>query len=262
MTNRQHGYVNSEYLSAAGELFSTIKTRSYSLMGDIEGKPILDIGCGSGVDTVAMARFTGSKGLVHGVDFDPDMIQRANHHADLAGLSTCTQHQCADAYQLPFQDNSFYATRSERLFMHLSQPDIALAEAIRVTRPGGRVVLVDTDWGSLSAHTGFDDIERRVAIFRAEHFLPNGYSGRRLFALMSAAGLEQLHVETSTLHTADLALWRFLTLTESVSALAVERGALTREDRLNWNQSMERTFRARAFFGSVNIVLACGAVSA
>lgn len=264
MAAKQYGYVNSEYLAAAAELFDPIKKRSYQLMGDLAGKSVLDIGCGSGLDTLALARLVGDSGFVHGVDFDAEMIhcadERIEQTATEQSLRHRVKHQCADAYHLPFQADEFFATRSERLFMHLSDPQLALAEAVRVTQPGGRLVIVDTDWGSVSAHTGADAIERRLADFRAEVFIPNGYSGRRLAALMSDANLGNIHTETVALHTRDLELWRFLTLAQSVADLAVEHGVVDSDELVEWDRAMQRTSKTSAFFGSVNVVLACATV--
>lgn len=258
MAAKQYGYVNSEYLAAAAELFAPIKTGSYRLMGELTGKTVLDIGCGSGVDTVAMARMVGGAGMVNGIDFDADMIQCANEYAKQTGLAWQIHHQCADACNLPFSSNSFHATRSERLFMHLENPQQALAEMVRVTKPGGQVVVIDTDWGSLSANTGADAIEHRLAVFRAEKFLPNGYSGRRLYGLMAATDLVNIQIETVALHTEDLQLWRFLTLTDRVSEVALKQGVISQHELDQWNHAMARCQQLNTFYGSVTIVIACG----
>jgi ubiquinone/menaquinone biosynthesis C-methylase UbiE len=84
---------------------------------------------------------------------------------------------------LPFETDYFDSCRSERLFQHLSNPAQALSEMTRVTKSGGWVVVLDTDWGSLSTNSDETDIERRLARFMAESFLQNGYSGRKLYRL-------------------------------------------------------------------------------
>ena len=60
---------------------------------------------------------------------------------------------CANATELPFPDASFDASRSERMFQHLKDPDAVFGEMVRVTKPGGRIVVLDPDWGTASIDT-------------------------------------------------------------------------------------------------------------
>jgi len=261
MTNNFNGYVDSDYLSAAKSLFAPIKQRSYVLMGDLLDKQVLDIGCGPGLDTIALATLVGKKGRVEGIDYDPAMVEEATSLTDSNNQSHKVHHQVASATDLPFADNHFDAVRSERLLMHLTEPECALAEAVRVTKPNGRVVVVDTDWGSLSTHTGADNIERRLVQFLAESFLANGYSGRRLRGLFAGQALREVRIETDTIHTADLNLWQLMTQANRVAEVALERGILTDSEIQQWQDALHRSAENDTFFGSVSVVTATGTVS-
>ena len=256
MLKNSHGYVNSDYLAAAGKLFTGIKRRSYELLGDIDAARVLDIGCGAGLDTLALGTRVGAAGKVVGVDHDAEMIAQAGRHAEQGGVAAWVEHCRADALDLPFAAGQFDAARCERLFMHLADPAAALAEALRVLRPGGTLVLVDTDWGSLSAATGADRIERRLAHFRSEKIFPNGYSGRRLYGLMAAAELADITVEPVALHLTDLALWRFLTQLDNVEQLALEQQVLTGDELRHWHAALQDVSQRQAFYGSVTVVTA------
>lgn len=254
------GYVDSDYLSKAGDLFLPLKQKSYNLLGDLAGKQVLDIGCGPGLDSCAMAQLVGLTGTVTGVDVDPDMICQADQLAAQQQLTQRVKHQLAQAHQLPFAENSFDAVRSERLFMHLTDPQAVFAEALRVARPGGRVVIIDTDWGSLSTHTGMDDLERRLVSFRAETFLPNGYSGRNLFGMFNQQGLEAIEVESHTFVTTDLPLWQLLVQDEQVVAAAQQQGVISAADVQRWQQALSQAAAEKQFFASVHFFLVAATV--
>lgn len=254
VSNKRDGYVDSTYLRTAGKLFQPIKQRSYELLGELPGRRVLDIGCGSGLDTLAIASLVGELGTVCGIDFDGAMVAEGKAKAEHDGMGTRCQHVQGSAYALPYPDGYFDAVRSERLLMHLDDPGKMLDEATRVLAPGGVMVMVDTDWGSLSANTGADGIEQRLVRFRAEEYLVNGYSGRRLYAQLQRLPLEKLHVETTAVHTVDGDVWRFLTKSDRVAELAFERGRVEAGEYEHWCAAMEQTCEQQSFFGSVNVV--------
>src|SRR5512135_1251731 len=181
--DRPKGYVSPEYLQSVGAFLGHLKQRTYSCMKIREGDAVLDVGCGSGIDTIALARIVGATGQVFGVDHDPEMIAEADQRAQKEGVSAWVRHRQGDATSLPFDTGTFDACRSERLFQHLPDPALVLNEMVRVTKAGGTVVVLDADWGSLSTDTAEVDVERRLSRFDAEQFLKNGFAGRQLYRL-------------------------------------------------------------------------------
>jgi ubiquinone/menaquinone biosynthesis C-methylase UbiE len=100
------------------------------------GQRILDVGCGPALDAAELSARIGARGELVGVDLSEAMITAARRRA--GALDTPTRFEIASAYDLPFDEASFDACRAERLFMHLPEPQRALPEMRRVTRPGGR----------------------------------------------------------------------------------------------------------------------------
>ena len=93
-----------------------------------------------------------------------------------------------DACSLDEPDNSFDAVRSERTLQWLADPAAAVAEMVRVVRPGGRVSLIDTDWSTFTIDVGDDALAALVRDgMRTERNRPSNV-GRRLHDLVSAAG--------------------------------------------------------------------------
>ena len=203
---QQRGYVDPEYLRMAAELTDQVKTRSYENMRARLGQRVLDVGCGTGIDTAALVRLVGDKGHVVGVDHDAEMVGEADRRASEAGVGTWVTHKVCDAEALPFASGEFDSCRSERVFQHLPHAERVLSEMIRVLKPGGWVVVVDTDWGTFSTDTPETDIERRLARVKSESTTNNGYAGRQLRRLFIQQGLTDISVELFPLCVTDYAL--------------------------------------------------------
>lgn len=101
------------------------------------GETILDIAAGTGTSSASLAR---NGAHVVAADFSPGMIEvgRSRHSHNPA--ITFTQ---ADATQLPFDDDSFDAVTISFGLRNIVNPQTALAEFFRVTKPGGRVVICE-----------------------------------------------------------------------------------------------------------------------
>jgi SAM-dependent methyltransferase len=151
------------------------------------GERALDIGSGTGSEVLEFARRVGPEGQAVGVEPNPAMLAVARERAAEAG-ARCRFVE-ADAYRLPFDDDYFDAVRSERVYQHLDDPAAATAEIARVLRPGGRVVLVDSDWQTAILHPGDTGVVARMVAAMLEA-TPNSRSGRSLRGRLVAAGFE------------------------------------------------------------------------
>jgi SAM-dependent methyltransferase len=252
------GYVDPAYLDAAARLASGGKRLSYERMQVAAGASVLDVGCGPATDTLTLAAIVGPRGNVAGVDQDAAMVEEADRRAAAAGLGDRVEHRPGDATALPFPEGRFDAVRSERLFMHLADPEGALCEMVRVARPGGRIVVMDTDWGTRSVDTPETELERRMARVLAELCLVNGYSGRRLFGMMTRAGLTDLAVDVVPLHVTDYGLWRLLSRLDTAGEAAVRAGAMTADEVARLDASWRALGEAGTFFALTNMVMVTG----
>jgi len=90
--------------------------------------------------------------------------------------------------------------RSERTLQWITDPEAAVAEMARVSRPGGLVSVIDTDWSTLAIDVGDDDLADRVReAMRTERARPSNI-GSRLPDLVKASGFE-LVAETASTQT-------------------------------------------------------------
>lgn len=80
------GYVDPAYLKSAAQVLRALKKDSYDWMQAERSHRVLDLGCGPGTDTLALAERVGSDGMVVGIDRDPAMLKEAERRAREARL--------------------------------------------------------------------------------------------------------------------------------------------------------------------------------
>lgn len=252
------GYVDANYLDTLKAAIRSEKQRSYDLLELVPGSSVLDVGCGPATDTLAIAQIVGASGRVTGVDVDPEMIRLAEERARAAGLEDRVSHQVSDATSLPFPDDTFDACRSERLFQHLPDPETALREMIRVTRPGGRIVVFDTDHGTVALDVPDHDLWRRLQRVREDHLHTNALSGRQLYRLFRNAGLRDVTAEPRAMASLDYAFAQVAGSLDKVEMKAVELGVVTQEEMDHLRSWLELASANGTFFCCWTMVLAAG----
>jgi arsenite methyltransferase len=150
------------------------------------GERVLDLGCGPGYLAAEMAEVVGSDGRVDAVDPSPSMLAIAGRR-ERSGDAAPVELVAADAGSLPFDDATFDAAVSTQVYEYVADMPQALAEARRVLREGGRLLVLDTDWDSIVWRSSDDERMARVLRVWDDH-LAHRDLPRRLPQLLREAG--------------------------------------------------------------------------
>jgi ubiquinone/menaquinone biosynthesis C-methylase UbiE len=103
---------------------------------------ILDIGCGPGhIPLLVLARVPDS--TILGVDLAHHMLRHAERHRGASPFAHRLRYEIADAKKLPYADASFDTVYSNTILHHIPDPRPYVAEAYRVLRPGGALLIRD-----------------------------------------------------------------------------------------------------------------------
>jgi ubiquinone/menaquinone biosynthesis C-methylase UbiE len=239
------------YLKVAAEHTARLKSQSLEALGLHPGAVVLDVGCGPGSDIHALAA-TGTCRPV-GVDVDPRLLAAARMAA-VPGQSAVFV--CADATGLPFPGSSFDAVRSERMLQHLPDPVRAVREMVRVTRPGGRLVLIDTDWTSLTIEgTGDPATEQLLLALMIGHATASPRAGKDLPIYAAAASAEVLAVSPTTFTTSDAGLLRLITPLDMAENAARAVGLLDASGVAAWRSRLASASRSQSLICSLTLTM-------
>lgn len=109
---------------------------AYHLLGDVNGKRVLDFGCGSGSNSVLIAR-RGAR--VSGIDISESLVRMGNERLKDNGVSAHANLLVGSAHDLPFESNSMDVVFGIAILHHLDL-ELVAKEVHRVLKPGGRAI--------------------------------------------------------------------------------------------------------------------------
>jgi SAM-dependent methyltransferase len=98
------------------------------------GQRVLDVACGTGVVALTASR-RGAR--VTGIDLTPELLERARENSRIAKVEV--EWHLGDAEELPFADRTYDVVLSQFGHMFAPRPDVALAQMLRVLKPGGTI---------------------------------------------------------------------------------------------------------------------------
>lgn len=203
---------DSVYLKFVAKLYSDVKKHSLSLLNLKDNSVILDLGCGSGLDTVKLSA-NNKKSQIFGIDHDIEMLNVAKK-TPMSNVN----YLLSQADALPFEDNYIDAILCDRVLQHLPNVDNVIYQINRVLKTNGMVVIVETDWMSMSFNTPFIETERKILDYKSSIDIKNGLSNRlmlKYFSNYRIANFKNFPLSLNSLTDADYLFGLFRVLDNS-----------------------------------------------
>ncbi|GAA1604809.1 methyltransferase domain-containing protein [Kribbella hippodromi] len=220
-----------------------LRAASYRLLALKRGATCVDVGCGAGHAAAELAR----KGLkVTGIDADPEAVEAARSRAPGAMFHV------AHSDELPIEDESMDGYRAMRLFHLLDDPAPTVAEARRVLRPGGRIVVGGQDYGFLMLD-GTDQDLTDVVLLGLESRTAAPRAARGLRALLIDKGFREVEVAVHTDVVTDHR--QMAPQLAAAAAAAVEKALITQADADSWLADQARRGRRDRFLAAIPTIL-------
>ncbi|GAA4922831.1 methyltransferase family protein [Actinomycetospora succinea] len=190
------GATDADRLARQATVMASSTLRFLERAGLRGGDSCLDVGCGDGQTTIAMARAVGTTGRVTGVDLDDGALEIARRAADDAGVPASFLH--ADAGRDGLPDTGADLAFARLVLSHLVDPMAVVRAMASAVRPGGVVAVEDIFTPTLRSEPPVPALDDLADVYAATVRFHGGDPtiGPRLAAHLTAAGLVDVHEET------------------------------------------------------------------
>jgi ubiquinone/menaquinone biosynthesis C-methylase UbiE len=212
---------------------------------------VLEVGCGTGATTRALARRKDFSGKAFGVDQSHPFIDAARRFAAEHNLGDRVDFRVGDAHALDFPDATFDAVFAHTLISHVTDPIAVLREMVRVARPGGVVAIFDGDYASLTYAYADHELGHRMDVAFATASFNNPRIMRELPRLMPELGLQLQEAWGDAVAEIGKGSY-FRSFAETYAPYVSKAGLFSAETVAEWLSAQRQAMDEGSFFASCN----------
>ena len=253
MNNKSTNFQDSEAkeLEKSYRLDDIVKQRQKTLATlDLKsGERVLDIGCGVGFLAYEMAIQVRELGLVICLDQNQEMI---SHAKQLCKNVRQTEFYEGDAGKLPVEDHSLDAVSCTQVLLYVENVSLVLTEIKRVLKPGGRVVIVETDWRGVILNSADGSLTQQI--FSAwDTTVPSPNLPVHLRPLLKKHGFSKIQVEAIPILNTGYSPSNFSHgVIKWIAKNAEKKGVISKEQTKDWLTDFEKLEKEDSYFFCVN----------
>jgi SAM-dependent methyltransferase len=256
-SQRPDSYNDPEFVHLINQLYANVKKHCHAMLDLQPGTRVLDVGSDVGDDTITFAKHEGVE--VVGVESSQSLVAFADQQALEAGVSDHVQHVLIDDHTLPFEANSFDICHVDRMLQHLDNSKPIMAEMFRVLKPGGLMVIAESDQGTIAFDCSQQDTWWKLLQHRNTQFA-NPFAGRQLFRYANMLGLDDIKVQVFPVVITDYDLASYFVQLGELEDSLLEAGQLTEDELAAWRDDIDALEQESGGngFASINLTIVRG----
>jgi arsenite methyltransferase len=238
-------------------LFRTAELRKlrrqyFDLFALSGGEAVLDLGCGTGANAMALVDHLQGNCNVIGVDTSKPMLAIGERNLQSFAYPDRIRLQFGDAHELPFPEGGFDAAMIIQVLEYSNEPIRMLQETRRILKPGGKVFVADTDWDTVVWNSNLKDRTRQIVLNWSDHEA-DGWQGRKILEYLTRAGFQSVQGRTLPIAESSFSEDSYSYLfTKIIIDYLIRSEKMAASELEEWMQDLKSKAEAGHFYFSLN----------
>ena len=228
------------------------RERILEILMPVRGERIVDVGSGPGMLALELANQVGDDGRIIGIDSSSAMMELAEKRC--SGLTNVEFIKC-DATTLAIDDASADAVTCTQVLLYVADYKKSIGEMCRILKPGGRVVIMETDWRSTVLHSNNEKLTDKI-IECWDRVVPSPRLPARLGVLLREAGFHSIQIDAIPIISTTAEPDGFsMSMMSQCAEAACQQGVVSQAESQRWLAELTQLDEAGAYFFCVNLFL-------
>lgn len=232
--------------------FVAVRDAYFQQIGLNSLRRLLELGCGTGAVCRAIATWPRFNGEITGSDLSKSLIDTARRLTDAVGIDGIKYLQ-ADGQGSTAHESDFDMVLGHTVISHVADPDAFLKEALRLVRPGGRVVIHDGDYASMTFDTGAPEYDGALPAKYFDAIVANPFVMREMPRRLGKLGVTSSEAIGAVVLEAGTGEY-FPSIIRNYAPIVTAAGNVSDAEATGWMKALDRALESQSFFGSCNFI--------